>query len=270
MGRVPKVGVTELVLVRHGESTGNVAREQAELSGAEVIPVESRDADVPLTETGRAQAEAVGRWLATQPVDTAPTAAWCSPYVRAHQTARVALGQWGAGIGLHVDERLRDKELGILDTLTMAGVLARFPAEAQRRHWVGKFYYRAPGGESWADLALRIRSALIDLDRVEDGRRVLVFTHDAMVLLFRYVCEDMNEQTLRELGRNNIIGNASITRLVRTDTGWIVADFNRQDHLIFDGRDLRTQHGTGRPGPQEGVPVEAAPMPSSAEFSPGA
>lgn len=264
------MGVTELVLVRHGESTGNVAWEQAELSGAEVISVECRDADVPLTETGRAQAEAVGRWLAAQPVDTAPNAAWCSPYVRARETARVALDGWGAGVGLHLDERLRDKELGIVDTLTVAGILARFPAEAQRRRWLGKFYYRAPGGESWADLVLRIRSTLMDLDRVEDGRRVLVFTHDAMVLLFRYVCEDMDEQTVLEMGRNIVIGNASITRLVRTDAGWKVADFNGQDHLLFDGRDLRTQHGSGRPEPREGVPVEAAPMPSSAESSPGA
>lgn len=263
------MGVTELVLVRHGESTGNLAREQAELSGAEVIPVGCREADVPLSELGRAQAEAVGRWLAAQPVGTAPDAAWCSPYARARDTARAALGEWGAGVGLRVDERLRDKELGILDPLTMAGILARFPSEAQRRHWLGKFYYRAPGGESWADLALRIRSALIDLDRVEDGRRVIVFTHDAMVLLFRYVCEEMDEQTLLELGRNNVIGNASITRLVRTEAGWTAAEFNRQDHLVVDGYDLRTEHGTGQPKPQEAAPAGAVSAPSSIRSSTG-
>ena len=35
--------------MRHGESTANVAREEAERARADVIPVEARDADVPLS-----------------------------------------------------------------------------------------------------------------------------------------------------------------------------------------------------------------------------
>ena len=35
-----------------------------------------------------------------------------------------------------------------------------YPDEAKRRDLLGKFYYRPPGGESWADVALRIRSVL--------------------------------------------------------------------------------------------------------------
>lgn len=259
MGRVPRVGVSELVLVRHGESTANVAREQAELSGAEVIAVECRDADVPLSQLGFTQAQAVGRWLAGQAADAAPAMAWSSPYLRARATARTALDTWaslgGPEIGLRVDERLRDKELGILDTLTMAGILARFPAEAERRRWLGKFYYRAPGGESWADLALRIRSFVMDLDRIADGQRVILFTHDAMVQLFRYVCQGLDEQALLELASANPIGNASITRLVQSDAGsWSIAEFNSHDHLVMGVRDLRTEHGGGQPDPHEAIP----------------
>jgi broad specificity phosphatase PhoE len=40
---------------------------------------------------------------------------------------------------IRVDERLRDRELGVLDLLTMQGVKARFPQEAERRRWLGKF-----------------------------------------------------------------------------------------------------------------------------------
>lgn len=65
----------------------------------------------------------------------------------------------------------------------------RFPEEDARRHLLGKMYYRPPGGESWADVAQRLRSVLGDLVRAEDGRRVLVVTHDATVMLLRYVLE---------------------------------------------------------------------------------
>ena len=56
------MAVTELLLIRHGESAGNVAREDAEASGAEVIDIEWRDADTPLSEHGRDQARALGGW----------------------------------------------------------------------------------------------------------------------------------------------------------------------------------------------------------------
>ena len=68
-----------------------------------------------------------------------------------------------------VDERLRDRELGILDALTAHGVDVRLPAEAARRRWLGKFYYRPPGGEAWTDVALRLRSFLRDAAQAADG-----------------------------------------------------------------------------------------------------
>jgi broad specificity phosphatase PhoE len=118
--------------------------------------------------------------------------------------------------------------------------------EADRRRWLGKFYYRAPGGESWADMALRLRSVLADLDRDEDGQRVLVVTHDAVVMLLRYICEELDEQSLLELAMSATIVNTGLTRLVRVhgQRRWQVADFNRHDHLLaaHAGEDLRTLH----------------------------
>jgi broad specificity phosphatase PhoE len=240
------MAVSELIMVRHGESTANVARERAENAGAEVIAVEARDADVPLSDLGRHQAEALGRWLAQLPVDARPTAAWSSPYARARQTAQGVLAAAGSALPLRVDERLRDKELGVLDALTSFGVRARYPLEEQRRRWLGKFYYRAPGGESWADMVLRLRSVLADLDRDEAGQRVLVVAHDAVIMLMRYICERLDEQSLLELAGSVSIVNTGVTRLVRDGASWRVADFNRHDHLTaaYAGADLLTVHGT--------------------------
>lgn len=236
------MGASELILVRHGESAGNVAREAAEEAAAEVIEVGQRDADVPLSALGQTQAQALGAWLAGQPSDQRPGAAVSSPYARARQTAETALQVAGASLPLRVDERLRDRELGVLDLLTTRGVEARFPEEAGRRRWLGKFYYRPPGGESWADVALRLRSALRDLDDWADGQRVLIVAHDAIVLLVRYICEGLDEAQILDLARRQSVLNASLTRISRDPEGaWRVTVFNDASHLLAAGAPI-TEH----------------------------
>ena len=238
------MGAIELILIRHGESAGNVAATAAQRSGAEVIDVGLRDPDVPLSEAGVEQARALGRWLANLPPDQHPESVWCSPYLRARQTAELTTMQDpGTPQDLRIDERLRDRELGILDLLTSAGVAARFPEEAQRRNWLGKFAYRPPGGESWADVALRLRSVLRDIDDDEDGKRVAVVCHDAVIMLIRYVCERLSEQELLDIAASTSVRNASITRLVRPSGQgrWTLDSFNNVDHLESGGAPV-TEH----------------------------
>jgi glucosyl-3-phosphoglycerate phosphatase len=232
---------TELILVRHGESIGNVAREEAESSGAPSIQMPMRDADVPLSDVGVEQARAVGRWLAADP-DRLPDTVWSSPYLRARQTTRTALAELTNPPAIRQDERIRDRELGVLDLLTKRGVISRFPDEAERRSWLGKFYYRPPGGESWADLVLRIRAFLSDLDRTGHGRQLIV-SHDAVILLFRYVCEQLDEERLFEIARSGSVTNASVSRLVREDgePGWRTAVYNDNQHLEAFGAQT-TEH----------------------------
>ncbi|WP_421734164.1 histidine phosphatase family protein [Cellulomonas sp.] len=238
-------GVAEVSLVRHGESVGNVAATAAEHAGLEIIDLDTRDADTPLSPRGAEQATALGTWLREHREGTGPEIIWCSPYVRAVQTATIALHAASSDLAVRFDERLRDRELGILDLLTTTGVDARYPAEAARRRHMGKFYYRPPGGESWADLALRIRGVLSDLDRIEPGRRVLVVAHDAVIMTIRYVCESLTEAEVLDLTRHNPVRNAAVTRLVRTSPGadWSLAAFNEDDHLEREGAPVTTHAG---------------------------
>jgi broad specificity phosphatase PhoE len=231
------MGAVELSLVRHGESLGNVAAAEAEAAQAEVIEVPVRDADVALSPAGEEQARALGALFASWAPEQVPDSVWSSPYKRAFDTATIALDVAGLDSAMRVDERLRDRELGILDRLTTRGVEARYPEEAARRRWLGKFYHRPPGGESWVDLVLRVRSLMGDLDRVEDGRRVLVSCHDAMVLIFRYVCEGLTEADILEIARANPIRNVSLTRLQRPSGAgaWTCVDFNDVSHLQDQG-----------------------------------
>jgi probable phosphoglycerate mutase len=81
------------------------------------------------------------------------------------------------------------KEFGILNRLTHYGIEQIHPAEAATRRNDGKFYYRPPGGESWCDVILRLRSALHTLSIHFAGRRIIVVAHQVVVLCFRYLLE---------------------------------------------------------------------------------
>jgi probable phosphoglycerate mutase len=222
-----------LIVVRHGQSTGNVTAEQAEVGGLEQIDIAERDADVPLSGTGREQAAAVGRWLAGQPAGRRPEIAVVSPYLRTRQTAELALAP--AGVPMVVDERLRDRELGILDLLTGRGVEARLPAEAARRRRLGKFYYRPPGGESWADVLLRLRSLLRELREDHPDGRVVLFAHEATVLLVRYLAEQLSEAELMDVAHATAIANCSISDWHRDGDRLRPGLFNAVDHLHREG-----------------------------------
>src|SRR4051812_37679018 len=107
------MSVRELLLVRHGESLGNVAAARAHAEGAEEIDVAVRDADIELSDLGRDQATAVGAALGAMSGDTVPELLAVSTYVRARATARLACDVAGLGLPTLVDERLRDRELGV-------------------------------------------------------------------------------------------------------------------------------------------------------------
>ena len=242
---VARTGPTRLVLVRHGESEANVADRDARARGAERLDLDVRDADIDLSDNGRRQADAVGRWLAGADPSLQPDLVVSSPYRRAAETARRALAD--LDVPIVEDERLRERDLGAFNGLTGAGIRAAHPDEAARRRKVGKFYYQPPSGESWADVALRVRSFVADLREV-DARTVWCFSHQAVVMSFRYVLEGLDEQELLRIDGENRLGNASMTRYARTDAGLaleVFADTEAVDAAAADTTHEHPQAGRG-------------------------
>ncbi len=203
-----------LYIVRHGESAGNVAREAAMAAGDLTIDLAVRDVDVPLSKLGEEQSVALGKWFAALPRDKTPNIILTSPYLRARVTGEIVAKSAGLSpdrFTLMVDERLREKEFGILDRLTRGGIEAYHPDQAEFRKLLGKFYHRPPGGESWCDVILRLRSAVEMMSREYCGERVLIVCHSVVVLCMRYLLEHMTEAEILRIDRENEVANCSVT-----------------------------------------------------------
>ncbi|HEY1952899.1 MAG TPA: histidine phosphatase family protein [Gemmatimonadaceae bacterium] len=203
-----------LYVVRHGESAGNVAREAALEAGEAMIDIDIRDVDVPLSELGKRQAIALGRWFGALPAERRPNVVLTSPYLRARHTAGLIIKTAGMSEDSYsfiVDERLREKEFGILDRLTPVGIRENFPDQAEFRRLLGKFYHRPPGGESWCDVILRLRSATEMMSREYCGQRVLIVCHTVVVLCMRYILEHLTEDELLAIDKQTEVANCSVT-----------------------------------------------------------
>jgi len=208
---MPKSWPSVLWIVRHGQSAGNVARDLAYEQGAHRIPLTLRDVDVSLSALGREQAASLGKWFAGRP--ERPEVVLASPYVRARQTAEIFREHGGCDPdeSICADERLREKEFGILDGLTAPGIAHFEPQQAEFRRLLGKFYHRPPGGESWCDVIFRLRSLLDTISLHYGGRRVLIVAHQVVVLCLRYVIEGLSEEEILAIDKLGDVSNCGVT-----------------------------------------------------------
>jgi probable phosphoglycerate mutase len=125
-----------LLLVRHGQSEWNAARR---LQG---------QADIALSDKGRAQARALAPVIAA----IQPDAAITSDLVRASETARLV---W-AGPATPVTA-LREINVGDWTGSEIAGLIAEQP---HNYHGWRAGTYAPPGGEIWADFRARTAAAI--------------------------------------------------------------------------------------------------------------
>jgi broad specificity phosphatase PhoE len=134
------------LLVRHGPTTGGAP---------DGIPYAGWS-DVPLGDAGCDQAARLGRRLAAEPLGVA----YASDLARARQTLDVLLAGRAEGPPVRLDPDLRELNFGAWEGLTYADIAARPEGPA-----VLAGERAAPGGESLADLTVRVRRFLDRLER---------------------------------------------------------------------------------------------------------
>jgi len=156
--------VGRLLLVRHGESEGNRAGRFTPHSG------------IPLTRTGRDQAQAVALWMASH---YAPRTVVSSPFARAQETAEIVAG--ALGLVVRVEADLRERSYGTLAGEPYGTPRAGYDPTA---YWT----WQPPGGETLLEVAARAGSALDRIAAAEPVDDVIVVSHGAVMLaLWRHI-----------------------------------------------------------------------------------
>lgn len=216
-----------LYAVRHGQSTANAA------FAADTF-IEADDMFIGLTDLGARQAIAAGRWFAALDSDRLPDLALCSPYLRAVQTWQLIEQEWraaGRDLPCHrIDQRLYDRHRGRLSHLSPLVVRERFPEESAKeaRDPLG---YRPPDGESFRDVADRLRGVVADLAADHRHQRVLIVAHDAVVLFLRQLLENLTDAEVSAIAEDGLAGNASITSWQRRVDGYQLLAYDQRTHL---------------------------------------
>ncbi len=212
---LPKV----LWLARHGESVANVARHKAEAEGLLMMEYPHREPDVPLSELGKQQSAAMGKWFAALPDEDKPNLIYTSTFVRTTESADVLVKSAGSDTRIISDERLRERELGIFDRMTKLGAIQKYPDECARREHLGKYYYRAPGGENWCDVILRVRSFWDEVVEESSAANILILTHEVVVRCFRCVIESLTETEIMQIDQASDFHNGALLEYRLDETG---------------------------------------------------
>ena len=141
------MALPEIWLARHGETEWSKNGRHTGLT------------DIPLTERGREQAEALAALFAGVEFDLVLS----SPMERARETARLC------GLEADADERLTEWNYGSYEGLTTAEIHRQEPG------W-DLWTDGCPGGESVADVEQRLEPLLGEL-RERPGQRIALFGH---------------------------------------------------------------------------------------------
>lgn len=204
----------EIVLIRSGDCIADQSQPGEAVRDKSMRG--ERSHEVELTEQGIAQARAAGQHLAStcSPFD----AIFVSPWRRATHTVELLLEAYSDDYRqqitheTRVDERLRDREPGILAYLDREDIARRYPEELRRLELEGPYYYRSPGGESWADVTLRCYSIINTIFRDRPDQRILLVTHGLIILSFRKILERLSHQQIVEIADYDVPLTCSINR----------------------------------------------------------
>lgn len=212
----------DLLLVRHGESEGNVALEAAkggDHSMAEDPAYLARSTfDYRLSARGRAQAEAAGEWIRSW-MDAEGVGAfdrlYCSPFVRTRETAaHLAI----PGAAWQLEPLLRERDFGLWEGISKQRIAELYPVALAHKAR-NRFLWRPEAGESTPDIDMRCREVMGTLARELTEKRVLCVTHEDVMRTFQFRLEKIpvEEWIASVEGGDGDVPNCGILHYSRRD-----------------------------------------------------
>lgn len=198
--------MTQLVLVRHGETVHNVAG------------IAQGWNDSELSERGRRQVSA----LAGRLREAGVTALYSSPLGRARATAE-AIAQV-TGLDVQLLDELREMNYGGWEGRSFLDV--RRDDEETYLRWIEDAEVSCPGGESHAEVRRRIERGL---GKIESAKPVLV-THGTAIRIAVTALLELPTMTARSFAQDN----AAINTFVRRGGRWVLKVWNDSTHCPGD------------------------------------
>jgi NAD+ kinase len=186
-----------LVLLRHGESEGNLANDLSKKGDDSMFTPDFRSrysASWNLTPKGIEQAKTAGIWV-KENIAVHFDRYYVAEYHRAMQTAAHAdfdSANW------RLDFLLRERDWGQLDVATRTERRGKYAEEFKRRDRDG-FFWAPPGGESMAHICLRIDRIIQTLHRECSDKNVIIVCHGEVMWAFRVRLERLNQIQYRQL-----------------------------------------------------------------------
>lgn len=202
--------MTKLILVRHGQSAGNLHR--AFLGHT----------DLDLSELGYRQAEAVGVALAREHIDSIYASDLKRAYNTSLPTARAH------GIEVIKRKELREVNAGNWENKLFTELIEQYP-ESYGNTWLNNIGMAHPdGGESVEELRLRVCAEIERIARANDGKTVAIFTHATPIRAFCATVHSLIGPRMHELAW---VSNATITRVKFEDGKFTLTDYGNEEHL---------------------------------------
>lgn len=197
----------DLVLVRHGESEGNVATQRSRQGDHSVFTPEflaRHSSRFRLSARGREQAVAAGEWLRGEFSLLCPTIPGSASFDRHYTSEYVRAMETAALLGLpaarwYADFYLRERNWGDMEVLPESERKAHFAASMAMKK-CAPFFWTPPNGESIAEVCLRVDRVLATLHREADTfRRVVLVCHGEVMWAFRVRLERLSERQYKQM-----------------------------------------------------------------------
>ena len=193
--------MTRMIVIRHGESLGNLERR---FYG---------HTDGGLTELGRKQAELAGEYLKDIKID----AAYCSDLSRAYETGKLALKYHG-DIEIVPDKNLREIYAGDWENREFESLKSEYVDDYGV--WLNDISNcRTTNGESFSELSKRVNDEMWKIAKENEGKTVLIATHATPIRTMISKWKDLNAKEIAELGW---VKNASVN----------IADYDTENNTV--------------------------------------
>ncbi len=200
--------ITRFILIRHGQTEWN--REERFRGRV----------DIPLNDTGKAQATRVAAHLAGEQID----AIYSSPLQRALQTATPLAD--AKQLQVQIEPGLNDISFGALEGLNLDEARRSFPEVVDK--WLNEpGHCKFPKGDSVKSLHERLETTLDALADQHPGQSVVLVSHRVVCHAMVCMTLGLNMDALWRIRQDN----ACINRFERHDIRYVLTLMNDTDHL---------------------------------------